>query len=350
MPTQIVFPAPRQVSLVEVEVPDPGPGEVRVRTRYSLMSTGTENIAFSQAFSPGTHWDHWVRYPFAPGYACVGEVDAVGPGAMGVSAGDLVFVGRPHASHHVVAAERCVPIGEGVDLRSAPWCALAAIAYVAARNARYEFGESVLVLGAGPIGQMSVRWARTAGLRHIVVVDPLADRLPVATQGGATAVIAAHSDSCLDQVRAATGGSLPSVVIDATGHADVFADALRLAAFRGRVVLVGDTGTPERQHLTMDVLTRGLTIVGTHAMHLAHVLGLVSGDTFGDPASIAAVGRASSRFGALFFDLVRTGRFPLEQLVSHTFAPADCAEAYALANHRRGDTTGIVFDWSAESG
>ena len=57
----------------------------------SLISTGTETICFARRFDPGTHWDHWVQYPFRPGYSTVARVEEVGEGVTGLQPGDRDF-------------------------------------------------------------------------------------------------------------------------------------------------------------------------------------------------------------------------------------------------------------------
>ena len=56
-------------------------------------------------FSPGTHWDGWVKYPFRPGYSHVGRVSAVGEGVAEFKVGDRVAT---RATHTSVGLERCV--------------------------------------------------------------------------------------------------------------------------------------------------------------------------------------------------------------------------------------------------
>ena len=53
-------------------------------------------------------------------------------------------------------------------------------------------------------------------------------------------------------------------VYDVTGAAPVFSASLTMLRRFGRLVLLGDTGTPTEQHLTGDVVTKALTIVGAH--------------------------------------------------------------------------------------
>lgn len=322
---RIVFDGKQQVRLEPFEVGMPGEGEVRIRTQFSLMSTGTENIVFNRLFDPDTHWDRWVKYPFYPGYSAVGVVEAAGSGSR-FKAGDRIAARCPHRSHAVVTEDRCAPIPAGVPMEAAAWFALAKIAFHGARAAKYSLGDQVLVIGVGPIGQMSIRWAFAAGAQSVIAVDATPDRLELARRGGATTVISAPIAEAREQILAANGGELPGIVIDSTGNAQVFQAALGLARRFGKVVVLGDTGQPTSQALNSDVITRGITIVGAHDGH---------NDAQWNGATIAH----------LFFALVATGRFSLDGLNTHVFKPGQCVEAYRTANHERAKTLGILFDW-----
>ncbi|HXQ82354.1 MAG TPA: zinc-binding alcohol dehydrogenase [Opitutaceae bacterium] len=324
---RLVFTGRQQVALEPFDPGEPGEDEVLVATRYSLMSTGTENIVFNRLFAPDTHWDRWVKYPFYPGYTAVGVVAQAGPKAGSLRRGDRVAFRVGHRSHDVVKASECYPIPDALPLPEAVWFSLAKITFHGALAARYALGDSVLVIGAGPIGQMSVRWARAAGLSSILVVDSVPDRMPLARAGGATETIVSPIGKARDAVLAAGRGRLPRVVSDATGNSEVLAAALGLAADRGTVVILGDTGNPTHQHLTGDVITRGLTIVGVHDLHNTPEWN-------------------NATITQLFFDLAAGGRFPLAGLNTHFFEPEQCQEAYATANRDRAKTMGIVFDWS----
>ena len=74
----IVFTGKDQVEFMKEAVRGPGSGEVMLKARKTLISTGTEGICLSRLFEPGSHWDHWVTYPFHPGYLMVAEVVAIG--------------------------------------------------------------------------------------------------------------------------------------------------------------------------------------------------------------------------------------------------------------------------------
>jgi 2-desacetyl-2-hydroxyethyl bacteriochlorophyllide A dehydrogenase len=324
---RLVFTGKQQVSYESFTLEPPAPSEVLVRSICSLMSTGTENIVYNRLFDPGTHWDRWVKYPFYPGYLTIGEVLEVGADVKSHRPGDRVALRAPHASHHVRAEAKCYAVPRDLDPAKAAWFGLAKIAFMGARAAGYTLGDSVLIIGAGPIGQMSVRWARAVGCRYVGSADPVEGRLALAKKGGATALFAEPLDSSRDELKASFGGALPRVVIDTTGHAEVFATALQVTRKHGRVVILGDTGSPDSQHLTPDLVTRGLTIAGAHDGHVD--------DTWND-----------ATIYPFFFELVGSGRFDLDALNTHTFAPHDCERAYALVNERRGETMGVVFGWS----
>jgi 2-desacetyl-2-hydroxyethyl bacteriochlorophyllide A dehydrogenase len=326
-PRRLVFPAKQQVLIEEFDPGKPSTGQVLVRTQLSLMSTGTENIVYNRLFDPGTHWDNWVKYPFYPGYTSVGIVEALGEGVTMVKAGDRVAFRCPHRSHAVVDEASCYPIPDELSFEQAVWFALAKITFIGAKAADYRLGDTALVIGAGPIGQMSIRWAAAAGLNPIIAIDTAKSRMPLAQVGGATDVITAPITEAREALQRIGNGRLPKFVIDSTGNAAVFSAALGLVADRGKVLIMGDTGSPASQTLTTDVIMRGITIVGAHDNH---------NTAEWHEATIVR----------LFYSLVASGRFSLEGLTSHVFAPGQCAEAYLTANRDRSSTMGLIFDWA----
>jgi 2-desacetyl-2-hydroxyethyl bacteriochlorophyllide A dehydrogenase len=328
-PRRLAFTEKQKVILESFDPGSPAKGQVRLRTEVSLMSTGTENIVFNRLFDAGTHWDNWVKYPFYPGYCTVGTVEAVGEGVESVKVGDRVAYRAGHRSHAVINETNAYLIPESISFEEAVWFPLAKIAFMGVKVAGYHLGDSCLIIGAGPIGQMSLRWASAAGLTSIIVVDTAAHRMPLAKAGGATATITESIDTAREAILKAGGGELPRVVIDSTGNPVVFAAALGLAAKFGTVVVLGDTGQPARQTLTPDVVTRGIKIVGAHDGH-------------------ATAEWTEAVITKMLFDLVVTKRFSLEGLTSHVFKPEQCAEAYETANRDRSTTMGILFDWSGE--
>ena len=320
--TRLVFPCQGQVRAERFAVPAVAEGEVSVRSLLSLMSTGTENIILNGLYAAGSHWERLAKFPVYPGYSTIGVVTA--SRAEAFQPGDMVALRAPHASHNVLAPNPYfVPVPAGLDPRDTAWFGLAKIAFHGARAGGCALGSKVMVIGAGPIGQMVLRWAAAAGAAQITVIDPAADRLEMARRGGATHTVAEPIDAV---VAAYAPGEKPEIVIDTTGNAQVFACALGIAADFGRVVVLGDTGFPGKQVLTSDVMRRGLTIVGAHDIH--------NNLTWNNHS-----------ISAHFFDLIQRARFPLSGLISHEFPGENAPDAYALVNARRAETMGVVFTW-----
>jgi 2-desacetyl-2-hydroxyethyl bacteriochlorophyllide A dehydrogenase len=329
MPKRIIFPSKGNVALESFELPSPGSGEVTVRTLYSLMSIGTETIILHQKYAPDTHFARMFSFPQRKtGVQAVGEIEQLGDGVTEFSKGDRIFMRSAHGSHQVLPAELCSPVPGGIDPKMACWCGLAKTAFRAAWAGRFKLGGNVLIIGAGPVGQMTIRWAATAGVETVAVVDLSETRLEHARKGGASRTMCGDVVQYMEQIRKIDEGKGPSLVIDSTGNPAVFRHALSAAAQFGKLVLLGDTGFPGQQCLTSDVMTKGLTIQATHDSHDLD-------------------GWTQRRIDNLFFTCVQDGRFDLSGLVTHQFSPEDCAQAYVLAEQKREQAMGILYDWTS---
>lgn len=328
MGQRIIFPARSQVCLDSFEPRAPESGEVLVRTQYSLMSIGTETTILHARYDTGTHFDDKFSFPQTKtGVQAIATIETVGAGVTEFKAGDLVFMRMAHTSHWTLPAQQCSPVPREVDCKSACWCGLAKTAFRAAYIAPFELGGNVLIIGAGPVGQMALRWAKLLGMQQIVVVDVAPVRLQLATRGGATNVFLGKLHETRDALLGCAQSNGFDVVVDTTGNAAVFSHALGIVATFGKLVLLGDTGYPSRQCLSSDMMTKGLTVVATHDHH-------------------DRGGWTQRRIDALFYQVVREKKFALDGLITHEFAPVDCAQAYKLASDERDQAVGVLFDWT----
>jgi threonine dehydrogenase-like Zn-dependent dehydrogenase len=107
--------------------------------------------------------------------------------------------------------------------------------------ARVRLGESVAVLGVGPVGQSMVALASLSGAGEIVGIGAPPDRLDYARRMGATMTLSLDvpHEERLSSVRGVTGGRGADVVLEATGSPDAVAQALDLVRDGGRVVIAG---------------------------------------------------------------------------------------------------------------
>ena len=331
MPQRIVFPEKGRVELQNFSLPEVGEGDLRVRTLYSLMSIGTETAILHQNYAPDTHFDRMFSFPqLKTGVQAIAVVEDVGPGDSEFDAGDRVFMRMAHGSHQVIPAAACSPVPEGIADDTGCWCGLAKTAYRAAWAGRFDQAESVLMVGAGPVGQMATRWANALGTEKIVVCDLAENRLEHARRGGATQVLVGSLDNLSNKIKGIWGIEGPPLVVDTSGSPAAFTQILGAAGHFGVVLILGDTGFPGKQCLTSDVMTKGLTIRATHDSHDID-------------------GWTQRRIDHLFFDSVLDGHFNLDELITHRFDPSDCAQAYRLASEHREKAIGILYDWSKYS-
>jgi len=328
----IVFSAPERCQVIEEEVADPGPGEILIQTTVSLISTGTESWCYRGQFDPDSGWAAWVKYPFYPGYSNVGRVVEVGGEVNGFDEGDRVFSHSSHSQFVTVAAkaESLIRIPDYIDDEEAAWSTLAMITQTGVRRAEHAMGDRAVVIGLGLLGQLVTQYLRTIGLLEILAIDPVQRRLDMALAHGATQAFCGSAADAGDFVAQYTNQQMADVVYDVTGHYAVLPMGLQLARKFGKLLLIGDTPHPSRQHLTHDVLNRQVDIVGTHNQDL--------------PPSQAERWPLGQQV-LLFMEYLRRKQIQVSDLITHRFSPTEAPEVYELLQERRGTTMGVIFDW-----
>lgn len=163
-------------------------------------------------------------------------------------------------------------------------------------------GDSVAVLGLGPVGLCAVQVAVAAGAGPVVAIDSVAQRLEMARSFGAVAVHLTE-EKPRDVVRSLTEGRGVDAAIDAVGHPDALDLAIRLARKAGTVVAIGVYAEPCQVHMGL-VWIKALGMRTGHANVIGHVdrvLGMIAAGTL-DPSP----------------------------LVTHHMPLDDAAEAYAI--------------------
>jgi len=329
----IVFTGKDQVEFRKEAVRDPGSGEVMLKARKTLISTGTESICLSRLFEPGSHWDRWVTYPFYPGYLMVAEVVAVGKDIDHIHEGDRFGVRRPHCEFVTVSISDLYPLPDGITDEDAPWFGLATIVQNGVRRAEHQLGEVVVVIGLGLLGQLTVQYTRLLGARQIIAVDISRPRLEMAQAHGATVILLTGVEKARESIVDITEGAGADVVYDVTGSPRVLASALTLLRRFGRLVLLGDTGSPSTQYLTGDVVTKGLSIIGAH-------------DSNPPAQSTDHAYWSHRRMADLFYTYVLRGDMRVSDLITHRYSPADAPEAYRMLREERATAMGVLFDWT----
>ena len=330
----VTFAAPQQVELREEDVRDPEPGEMLVQTIVSLISTGTESLCFKGDFDADSRWATMVTFPQSTGYSNVARVLKVGTGVTDFQEGDRVFNVSSHRQFALVPVDhpKIAKLPDYTANEDATWSWLAVVTQTGVRRAEQAMGETAAVIGLGPLGQLTVQYLRLIGLREVIAIDPVQARLDTAVEHGATSVFCGNAADAVAFVEERTNGQLADAVYDVTGHDAVFAEALALVKTLGTVVLIGDAPHPSRQHLTHDVVRRQVKVVGTQ-------------NDFLPPQHAHWCAKQQI---PLFYLYLHRGQMRVSDLISHRFAPAQAAEAYALLQERRGDTMGVIFEWPGD--
>jgi alcohol dehydrogenase len=167
-------------------------------------------------------------------------------------------------------------------------------------NGKVRPGDTVAIVGAGPIGLAAVATARLYSPAHIVVIDKAESRLRAAKLFGADTTVLAGTEDPLATVSTLTGGLGADVVIEAVGTPQTFELCARLARAGGHLANVGVHGKPATLHLE-DLWIRNLTIT----------TGLV--DTYSTPKLL---------------DMLVAGQLDLGHMVTHRFGLEDFMQAY----------------------
>lgn len=330
---RICFTGKNQLELLSEPVKELEPQQVLVQTSKTLISTGTETICYGRLFDPGTHWDNWVKYPFATGYSLVGHVVAAGNEGKDFKEGDRVAIRASHQRYVITTQTDLYRIPQEVSDEEATWFGLANIAQNGVRRAEHKLGDTVVVVGLGLLGQLVTQYARLLGARQVIAIDPAQNRLKMASAHGATTTLAMTAEAAYDEVMRLTGGVGAEVVYEITGAAPVFPAALRLPRRFGCVLLLGDAGRPASQHLAPDVVLKGLRVVGAHD---------------GNPPAISTdhAPWSHQKMADLFFSYLGRGDMRVSDLITHRYAPHQAAEAYNMLMERRADAMGVIFDWT----
>ena len=178
------------------------------------------------------------------------------------------------------------------------------------RPGGFRQGDTVAIMGAGPIGIAHAAKARIMGASRVIAIDPFEPRVELTGELGATdLIVGSAGDAVLtDRVRDLTNGHGVDVVVDATGHPDSFGPSLELLRDGGTLIEVGafvDLGSVPINPAT--ILGRNLTIFG------------VAGED----------ARAYDRTLAMLAE--HHGEVPFHRAVTHQFALADVELAMRTA-------------------
>ena len=332
----MTFQAPGEVRVDEKPEPEIGdPGDAIVRVESSGVCGSDLHIYHGRvAIEPG----------FTIGHEYVGTVVAAGDAVTRVSEGDRVLGAYGTACGHCFFCERgdfhkcdsarvfghgktlgelqgaqaelllvpnadltLRPVPDGLSDDVALFAGdVMGTGYHAVAETGVGQGDSVAVLGLGPVGLCAVQAARAAGAESVIAIDTVADRLEMARSFGATPVHLTEEDPRAAAKEVSEGRGVDAA-IDAVGHPDALELACRLARKAGTVSATGVYAERIEVHMGI-VWIKALTLKSGHANVIKHL----------DPVLEALV----------------DGSLDPAPLVTHHMKLDDAAEAYEVYDRR----------------
>ncbi len=157
-----------------------------------------------------------------------------------------------------------VPVPKHVDLLHASMTEPAAVALHGVRKLNVQAGDTGVVFGAGPIGNMAAQWLKVYGCRQVILVDTEASKLEVARAMGFE-TIDAKKTNAVEQIIRLTEGRGAEKVVEAAGVPVTFLQSIQVAARFGQIVFMGNLHGEFRigESDFTSILRKELTIYGT---------------------------------------------------------------------------------------
>jgi L-iditol 2-dehydrogenase len=287
----------------EVDTPKANVGEVLVKVK-AATTCGTDIKIFQRGYV-----EKVIKLPTIFGHEWAGEVVDVGSGlewpkrGMRVRAGNsapclrcsmcqkgkynlcenMIWLWGAYAEYIRVPAQMVLvnmqEMPSHVTYEEAAIAEPLACVLHGIEEANIGLGDSVAIIGAGPIGLLHLLAARKLGAGKIVLIDLVDERLAFATKIGADETINAGNESVGERIRQLTGGYGADVVIEAIGSPATWEQAMKLVCKGGTVLEFGGSPPGTEVRVSTEMLHYGeLTLLGAfHAtpLHFMKALNLI---------------------------------------------------------------------------
>ncbi len=279
----IVLEHPKEIRVQTDKQPVPGPGEALIKVR-ALGICGTDVNAYSGSSA-------LVEYPLIPGHEAAGEIVTINANEKALKPGDRVIIdpyiycgecisclkGQTNACRSlrvlgvqtggamrewITHPEHLLhPVPANLPWEHIPLAEPLTVSLHSLHRGGVREGETVAIFGAGAIGLLASLAAAIYGARPILI-DPLASRLEKAKSLGIKDVIDVSRFSAAEEISRFTGGRMADVVIEASGAAKAISQIVEIAAYTGRVVLVGWPKAPTMLDTAL-ITRKELTVLGS---------------------------------------------------------------------------------------
>lgn len=332
--------APRKVAIGHASLRPLADDEVLIRTLYSAISPGTESLVFEGRLPAGLPLDARIAgldadasYPFAYGYALVGEIVDAGAQVDRAWLQRRVFAFHPHQDYAVAPMRDVVAIPAEIESLAALFLPNVESAVGFVLDAGPRLGERVLVLGQGVVGLLTVALLAEFPLELLASADPIAHRRERSRLLGAHCAIdpadAAQCAALRERLFVGRDDDGLDLAIELSGNAQALNQAIELAGFDARIVVASWYGSqPAAIDLGGHFHRRRLALVSSQVSRIAPRLS----------GRWNRRRRLDSAWRAL-------GRIAPQRFVTHHFRFDDCQRAFELVSARGDGVLQAVFEY-----
>ena len=329
-----VLRAPKVLEVGDIATPEAQPGELILAIRASTVC-GTDLRILTGKKTKG------VRFPSIIGHEFAGVVVQTGAGVQGFATGDRVcmdpvipcracsyckaglenvcqnrqamgyefdggFAEYVRVPAIALASGNVFKMPDGMSFEAAALSEPLACCINGQKNAQVGLGDTVVILGAGPIGLMHAALARAAGARQIIISEPNAARRQAALERGVHHACDPTQDNLVDYVKQRTDGLGADVVILAIGVPALANEALNVVRKGGRVNLFAGFSQGDMSSMDVNLIHYNeITVTGASAL---------------------------TRQGyELAMHMLSSGQIDATSLITHRFEVADSLAAFEAA-------------------
>ena len=341
-----VLHAPADLRYERVPVPVCREGEVLVRVR----AAGVCGSDIGRVMVTGTY-----RFPTIPGHEFCGEVAAAGSGVTGFQPGDRVAVAPilpcgkcayceagdyglcddynylgsrtdgGFAEYVAAPARNLIRLPDNLSFEEGAMIEPAAVTLHGMMRVGICSGDTVAVLGCGPIGLFAVQFAKIMGATRVIAADVAPEKLELAARLGADMCIDASAADAALRIRELTAGRGADVAVETAGVVQTQEQCLRIARKKGRVLYLGtahrDVVLPPKSF--ENIVRHELTIVGAWNSYSAPFPGV---------EWQAAI------------DYVKSGALRLRPMITHLPKLSEAPRVFAELAERKYPFTKVIFE------
>lgn len=260
------------IKVQSVSAPKPSSGEVKVRIKSCGVCGSDVHEYYEGPFLIPVRPHPLTGRSLGPvilGHEIAGEVVEIGEGVQSVGIGDqvvvnpLIYCGNCHycrkgqyimctslgtygfaadggfAEYAVFPARSVFKIPPNLSSEEAAFAEPAAVAVHAVRRAELQLGDTVAVIGGGPIGLLVLQTCLAAGARDVFLVEPIESRRRIGARLGARETFDPTKGNVGKEIAALTEGLRVDVAFDCVGSQSSFETAVSVTSRRGRICIVG---------------------------------------------------------------------------------------------------------------